>query len=98
MGVKAHARRILSPRLSNTIRNSIVSVRASLGLLLRVDRPNCVSALMRARDEEWWIEPSILSVKDLVDACVIMDASTNLPMIFLEDLSRRYANSFVYRF
>ena len=52
MDVKAHVRRILGPRLPNAIRNSIVSVRAGLGLLPGIDRPNCVSALMRVRDEE----------------------------------------------
>ena len=31
--------------------------------------------MMRVKDEEWWIEPSILSIKDLVDEYIIVDQS-----------------------
>ena len=96
MDVKAHVRRILGPRLSNAIRNSIVSVRAGLGLLPRVDRPNCVSALMCARDEEWWIEPSILSIKDLVHEYVIMDVSTDRTPEIIEELRRDYELNIIH--
>ena len=96
MDVKAHVRRILGPRLSNAIRNSIVSVRAGLGLLPRVDRPDCVSAPMRVRDEEWWIEPSILSIKDLVDEYVIMDASTDRTPEIIEELRKDYGFNIIH--
>ena len=96
MNVKALVRKILGPRLSNAIRNSIVSVRAGLGLLPRVDRPNCVSALMHVRDEEWWIESSILSVKDLVDEYIIMDASTGRTPEIIENLRRDYELNIIH--
>ena len=96
MNAKAYTRRIFSPRLSNAIRNSIVSVRAGLGLLPRVDRPNCVSSLMRVKDEEWWIEPSILSIKDLVHEYVIMDASTDRMPEIIEELRKDYGLNIIH--
>ena len=96
LDIKARIRRILGPKLSNAIRNSIVGVRAGLGLLPRVDRPNCVSTLMRVRDEEWWIEPSILSVKDLVNEYVIMDASTDRTPEIIERLRRDYRLNIIH--
>ncbi len=88
MVFKTYVRKVLGRRTSNAVRNALVSIRAGLGLLPRVDRPNCVSALMRVRDEEWWIEPSILSIKDLVNEYVIMDASTDRTPEIIEGLRR----------
>jgi len=90
MVFKTYVRKVLGRRTSNAVRNALVSIRAGLGLLPRVDRPNCVSALMRVRDEEWWIEPSILSIKDLVNEYVIMDASTDRTPEIIEGLRRDY--------
>ena len=96
MSFKARVRRFLGPRLSNAVRNSLVSARAFLGLLPRVNRPDCVSALMRVRDEEWWIEPSILSIKDLVNEYVIMDASTDRTPEIIEGLRRDYGLNIIH--
>ena len=63
----------------------MVSVKAGLGLLPRIERLDRVSTLMRARDEKLWIKPSTLSIKDLVNVnkYLIIDASTDKPCSLL---------------
>ena len=96
--LRALMRRVLGGSLSNTIRNLVVSLRYSLHLVPAEDRPrkDCVSALMRVRNEELWIEPSILSIKDLVDEYVIVDASTDSTPIIIERLAREYKLNIVH--
>ena len=53
-------------------------------------RPNCISALVRVRNEEWWIELSTLSVKDLVRQYVVVDASTDRTPDIIDELKSRY--------
>jgi hypothetical protein len=60
------------------LRNFIGDLLVDLRFIPSADsvcREECVSAMMRVKDEEWWIEPSILSIKDLVDEYVIIDQS-----------------------
>ena len=45
---------------------------------------------MRVKDVEWWIEPSILSVKDLVSEYVIMDASSDNTPLIIERLKKEH--------
>jgi hypothetical protein len=71
-------RRILGIRGTRMLRNFIGDLLIDLRFVPSADsvcREECVSAMMRVKDEEWWIEPSILSIKDLVDEYVIIDQS-----------------------
>jgi len=71
-------RRILGARGTGMLRNIIGDLLVDLRFIPSADkvcREGCVSAMMRVKDEEWWIEPSILSIKDLVDEYVIIDQS-----------------------
>ncbi len=61
------------------LRNLVGDLAVSLHLVAPANeycRNSCISAMMRVKDEEWWIEPSILSIKDLVDEYIIIDQST----------------------
>jgi len=42
-----------------------------------INRKSGISAMMCTMNEEDWIEPSILSIKDLVDEYVVIDSSTD---------------------
>ena len=90
LGVKARLRRLLGTRISNTLRNALVTLNFALGLVPRVDRPQCISALMRVKNEEWWIESSILSIKDLVDEYVVVDASTDETPKIIDMVSKEH--------
>ena len=77
LDILAYGRKILGRKLANIIKNTVAEVSFKLGIAPTPDtkRPNCISALMRVKNEEWWIEPSILSIKDLVEEYVIVDGS-----------------------
>jgi glycosyltransferase involved in cell wall biosynthesis len=73
-------RSLLGGRLSNVIRNSVVDLNSFFGLIPPADllhRPEGISAIVRVRNEEDWIEPSLLSIKDLVNEYVVVDGSTD---------------------
>jgi len=89
-------RRILGKRLSNFIRNRVVDLYALLGKLPKVDRSNCISALVRVKNEEWWIEPSILSIKDLVHEYIVIDASTDRTPEIIDRLRDEYGLNMVH--
>jgi len=67
-----------SRRVLGTKGNLAGDLAVSLGFVEpanRVGREECISAIMRVKDEEWRIEPSILSIKDLAYEYVIIDQS-----------------------
>ncbi|MEM1732257.1 MAG: glycosyltransferase [Desulfurococcaceae archaeon] len=73
-------RKILGRRGVFLLRNAISSFTYHTGLYEYADsttRHMGISALMCTYNEEDWIEPSILSIKDLVDEYVIVDSSND---------------------
>ena len=78
----------MGPRVSDHLRNVVVELASVLGLVPSPDhlgRPDGISAVVRVKDEEWWIEPSLLSIKNLVDEYIVIDGSTdNTPKIIDE--------------
>jgi len=95
--VRATIRKLLGRKIANLVRNSVVYARTALGLIPHEDkRRECVSALMRVYNEELWIEPSMLSVKDLVDEYVVIDASADATPLIVEELIRRHRLNVIY--
>ncbi|MEM0283980.1 MAG: glycosyltransferase [Sulfolobales archaeon] len=78
-------RRLLGRRGVFTLRNMISSIAFYTGL--RDDprkKPQGISAMVAVYNEEDWIEPSLLSIKDLVDEYIVMDSSNdNTPNIIM---------------
>lgn len=79
-------RRLLGNYGTKVVRNIVGDAVIALGLVKASSptcRDDCISALMRVKDEEWWIEPSITSIKDLVHEYVVIDQSQrdNTPWI-----------------
>ena len=86
-------RRILGPSLFNFVRNTIVDLAFSLKLVPpanELNKPDGISALVRVRNEEWWIEPSLLSIKDLVEEYVVIDSSTDNTTKIVEEVKREH--------
>ncbi len=80
---RAIARRLLVRRGTFTLRNTTSTLAFYIGF--RDDpriRPQGISAMVALYNEEDWIEPSLLSIKDLVDEYIVMDSSNdNTPNI-----------------
>ncbi|MEM2203497.1 MAG: glycosyltransferase [Sulfolobales archaeon] len=76
-------RKLLGRRGTFMIRNIATSLAFYAGV--REDprkRPQGISAMVMVYNEEEWIEPSLLSIKDLVDEYVVFDSSSdNTPNI-----------------
>jgi glycosyltransferase involved in cell wall biosynthesis len=74
------ARRILGRRVVFLLRNILSEVSFRLGLYsgpLNEGREFGVSAMVCTYNEEDWVIPSLLSVRDLVDEYVVVDSSTD---------------------
>lgn len=73
-------RRIIGRKGVFLLRNILSSLAYYTGLYEHPEstgRPMGISALMCTHDEEDWIEPAILSVKNLVDEYVVVDSSSD---------------------
>ena len=85
LSILTYGRRVLGSGISNRLRNIAVDSASLLKLVSSSDhlnRPDGISALVRVKDEEWWIEPSLLSIRNLVDEYIVIDASIdNTPKI-----------------
>jgi cellulose synthase/poly-beta-1,6-N-acetylglucosamine synthase-like glycosyltransferase len=78
LNLRAIARRILGRRGTFLLRNTVSEIAFRIGYYEDPrSRPQGISAMVITYNEEDWIEPSILSIKDLVDEYVIMDSSTD---------------------
>ncbi len=71
-------RKLLGRRGTFALRNSISSIASYLGLGDDPrKRPQGVSAMVIVYNEEEWIEPALLSIKDLVDEYIVFDSSND---------------------
>jgi len=61
-----------------------------IGLVPKPSRKNGVSVMIRTRNEEEWIELSLLSIKDFADEIVVVDASTDITPEIVEDVASKY--------
>jgi len=84
-------RRILGRGGIFTLRNIISEIYFRIGLYEDPRKyPNGITAMVITYNEEDWVEPSILSVKDLVDEYVVMDSSTDKTPEIIEKIKREY--------
>jgi len=87
------ARRILGRRSTFLLKNIISGLAYYTGLYEYADstgRGNGVSALMCTYNEEDWVEPAVLSIKDLVDEYVVVDSSSDRTPMIVEELAESY--------
>ena len=85
------ARRVLGRRGTFLLRSIASSLSYYTGLYEYADstkREDGISALMCTYNEEDWVEPAILSIKDLVDEYVIADSSSDRTPIIVEELAK----------
>ncbi len=89
----ANVRKFIGHRISDSMRNFLVDL-CSLSELVPSatlsDKLEGISALVRVKNEEWWIEPSLLSIKDLVSEYVIIDSSTDNTTRIIEDIKEKW--------
>lgn len=90
------ARRILGRRGTFLLRNVVSSLAYYTGFYEYADstgRLNGISALMCTYNEEDWIEPAILSIKDLVDEYVVVDSSSDSTPEIIENVREKHGLS-----
>ena len=61
-----------------------------IGLISKPSRKNGISVMIRTRNEEEWIELSLLSIKDFADEIVVVDASTDKTPEITRDVASKY--------
>lgn len=61
-----------------------------IGLISKPSRKNGISVMIRTRNEEEWIELSLLSIKDFADEIVVVDASSDRTPEIVEDTASKY--------
>lgn len=86
--LRVFARRLLGRKGTFLLRNTISTLFVDLGLVEKassIGKDDCVSAMVLTYNDPDWLEPSILSVKDLVYEYVVVDSSTDeTPKILME--------------
>jgi hypothetical protein len=94
-----YSRRLLGANLSNRLRNLIVDLCSFTRLVPPADlsgKPDGISALVRVKNEKWWIEPSLLSIKDLVQEYVIVDSSTDGTSIIIKEIREKWGLNIIH--
>lgn len=78
MSIRALIRRLLGRRGTFFLRNTVSEISHALGIYEDPGkRPEGISAMVLTYNEEDWIEPSLLSIKDLVDEYIVADSSSD---------------------
>ena len=88
------ARKLLGRRGTFLLRNVLSEICFRLGLILpssRLGRDECISAMVCTYNDPDWLEPSLLSIKDLVHEYVIVDSSTDETPQIIEGLRREHS-------
>ena len=93
MSYRRVIRRILGRSLTFKLRNLISEVPYRMGFIppaTSVNKKEGISAMVCTMNEKEWVEPSILSVKDLVDEYVVIDSSTDCTPQIIENLAKEH--------
>ncbi|MHA1754102.1 MAG: glycosyltransferase, partial [Candidatus Odinarchaeia archaeon] len=80
MSLKIFVRKLLGRKLTFKLRNFVSEVAFRLKAVppaTSIKREDGISAMMCTMNEEDWVEPSMLSIKDLVDEYIVIDSSTD---------------------
>lgn len=95
-------RRLLGRRGVFLVRNILSSLVYWSGVVNLVDNPrafsrdDCISAVVCTYNDPDWIEPSLLSIRDLVKEYVVIDSSTDETPDIILDLKSRYDLNIIY--
>jgi len=84
---------MLGRALTFKLRNLISEISYRMGFIppaTSVSKKEGISAMVCTMNEKEWVEPSILSVKDLVDEYVIIDSSTDCTPQIIENLAKEH--------
>lgn len=87
------ARKVLGRKGTFLLRNAMSTLFINLGLVENatfIGKDDCVSAMVLTYNDSDWLEPSILSIKDLVYEYVIVDSSTDETPKILTELRDTY--------
>jgi len=94
MNLRILARRVLGRRGTFLLRNVVSELCYRLGIVSAVndfrERDECVSAMVCTCNDPDWLEPSLVSVRELVDEYVVVDSSTDETPRLLEEIRDRY--------
>lgn len=80
MSLRIFARKLLGRKLTFKLRNTVSEMAFRLKVIppaTSIDKEEGISATTCTMNEEDWIEPSMLSIKDLVDEYVVVDSSSD---------------------
>lgn len=61
-----------------------------IGLIQKPSRENGISVMIRTRNEEEWIELSLISIKDFADEIVVVDTSTDKTTEIIREVAAKY--------
>ncbi len=87
------ARKLLGRRGTFLLRNTLSEIYFRLGLVppsSRLGRDKCISAMVCTYNDPDWLEPSLLSIKDLVHEYIVIDSSTDETPQIIENLRREH--------
>lgn len=89
----ALVRKILGRKGTFLLRSIVSSISYGLGIYEYADstgRDEGISAMVCSYNEEDWVEPSLLSIKDLVDEYIVVDSSTDRTPLIINEIKREY--------
>ncbi len=93
MNVRVLARKLLGRRGVFALRKLLSSISLTLGFIKPANthgRKEGISAIVCTLNEADWVEPSLLSVKDLVNEYIVMDSSIDETPNIIMRLSKEY--------
>jgi len=88
---RAIARRLLGRRGTFLLRNIVSEIAFRIGYYEDPrSRPQGITAMVVSYNEEDWVEPSLISIKDLVDEYIVIDSSTDKTPEIIERIKNEY--------
>ena len=101
MNIRILVRKILGRKGTFALRNILSSISINLKLVEpahKINKDQGITAMICTYNEPDWIEPSLLSIKDLVDEYIIVDSSTDKTPNIIEKIKNQYGlNIKIYR-
>ncbi len=95
--LRVYVRKVLGRRGVFILRNIASTLSFYLGVYDDpMKRPMGISAMVAVYNEEDWIEPSLLSIKDLVDEYVVLDSSTDSTPEIIHSIRESYGLNIKY--
>ncbi len=101
MNLRVLIRKVLGRKGVNLVRAMLTTITINLNIVSpanKLRKDNCISAMVCTFNDPDWIEPSLLSIKDLVHEYIIVDSSIDETPKIIKDISNNYGlNIKLYR-